>query len=58
MTTNVITAPAAVAAVVSPWWLPILHSTSEAAALILPIIGVLWLVIQIAVFLYRAGKRD
>ena len=56
MTTNVITAPAAVAAVISPWWLPILHSTSEAAALILPIIGVLWLVIQIMVFLYRAGK--
>lgn len=37
---------AAAAAIASPWWLTILKSVSDGAALVLPILGVIWLVIQ------------
>lgn len=37
---------AAVSAITSPWWLTILKSVSDGAALVLPILGVIWLVIQ------------
>jgi hypothetical protein len=37
----------AVAAMGSPWWLPSLQSVSDTAALMLPILGVLWLLVQI-----------
>lgn len=47
----------AVAAVVSPWWLPSLHTVSEVAALVLPIMGVLWLCVQISIALYRFKYR-
>lgn len=43
----------AVSATVSPWWLPYLNTASENAALILPILGVGWLVIQITHFFYK-----
>lgn len=36
----------AVAATVSPFWLPWLSMASETSALILPILGVLWLIIR------------
>ncbi len=39
----------AVAAIVSPWWLPALHDVSSIAALLLPIAGVVWLAVQIGV---------
>lgn len=39
----------AVAAIVSPWWLPALHQWSEVFALLLPIAGVIWLSVQIGV---------
>ena len=42
-TTNAIAAGAAA----SPWWLPKLADISQTAALLLPIAGLLWLVIQI-----------
>jgi hypothetical protein len=34
------------AAMVSPWWLPALHTFSAVAAEVLPILGALWLLIQ------------
>lgn len=37
----------AAGAIVSPWWLPDLHNISVVAAEIAPIIGVIWLVVQI-----------
>jgi len=49
---------AAVAAVTSPWWLPVLHSISEVAALVLPILGVLWLCVQIVVKLYHVRRPE
>lgn len=42
-TTNAIAAGAAT----SPWWLPSLADVSQTAALMLPILGVVWLLIQI-----------
>ncbi|RVB05683.1 hypothetical protein [Mesorhizobium sp. M7A.F.Ca.CA.004.02.1.1] len=42
------TAGIAVTAVVSPMWLPLLHSVSDGAALIAPILGTIWLVVQIS----------
>lgn len=36
----------AAAGVTSPFWLPPLATVSEVAALVLPIIGVVWLLIQ------------
>lgn len=60
MTVNVVTTPAAVAAVFTPWWLPVLQDVSAGAALALPILGVLWLVIQIIVkayAVYRHGAK-
>ena len=35
------------AAVISPWWMPSLADVSSVAGLLLPIIGVIWLTIQI-----------
>lgn len=48
MTTHeIVTDVGAVAAIASPWWLKALHLTSEFAAQVLPILGVIWLLIQI-----------
>jgi hypothetical protein len=47
MTLNSVTTTSAVAAVSSPWWLPLLQATSEYAALILPILGAAVLVAQL-----------
>lgn len=41
--TNVIAAGAAV----SPWWMPSLADISQTAALLLPILGCAWLLVQI-----------
>ena len=54
MTTGeIVTDTGAVAAIASPWWLPALHSVSDVAALVLPILGVLWLCLQIAIKIYQ-----
>lgn len=37
----------AAGAVFSPWWLPTLADVSQISAQLLPIIGLLWLLIQI-----------
>lgn len=58
MTTGekVVTDVGAVAAITSPYWLPTLHTVSEVAALVVPILGVIWLAIQITHYLYRISK--
>jgi hypothetical protein len=49
---------AAVGAASSPFWLPSLHTVSSAAAEVLPIIGVAWLLLQIGLKLYdRYGRK-
>ncbi|OAF05476.1 hypothetical protein AYJ54_00795 [Bradyrhizobium centrolobii] len=47
---------ATVAAISSPWWLPVLHKVSDGAALVLPILGVLWLLIQMFWWIYSRIK--
>lgn len=47
-----------VVAVMSPWWLPWLKETSEIAAFVLPILGVVWLITQIGWKWYRELKRN
>lgn len=42
------TAGIAAGAVVSPIWLPFVQDASNAAALIAPLLGTIWLIIQIA----------
>lgn len=49
---EVVTDTGAIAAVVSPLWLPALHTASEVAALVLPILGATWLAVQIAIKIY------
>lgn len=45
---DTVTTAGAGAAVISPWWLPLLTSAHEAAAWLLPFFGCAWLLIQIA----------
>lgn len=54
-----VTDTGALAALVSPVWLPALHTASEVAALVLPILGATWLAVQIAIKLYvfYKGRR-
>lgn len=49
----------AAGALISPVWLPSLHEWSEMAGLLVPILGGLWLVIQIVVKLdqWRRDRR-
>jgi hypothetical protein len=54
---EMLTDTGAIAAIASPWWLPALHSVSDVAALVLPILGVLWLCLQIAVKIYQVRHR-
>lgn len=43
----------AVGAVVSPLWMPWLQTVSDTAALLLPIAGLMWLVIQMLGYFWR-----
>lgn len=46
-------------AVISPAWLPTLSSVSAEAALLLPIMGVIWLAVQIfAKLRFKKGEDD
>ncbi len=55
--TEVATNSSAIAALVSPAWLPALHIASDVAALVLPILGALWLALQITLKLHHLYKR-
>lgn len=54
---EIVTDTGAVAAIVSPWWLPALHQVSDVAALLLPIAGVTWLIVQIVVKIMQARRQ-
>ena len=54
---EVVTDTGAVAAIISPWWLPTLHDVSQFAAEWLPILGALWLIVQIGVKVHTAYWR-
>lgn len=53
---EVVKGAAAVGAIASPWWLEILKAISAGAAFILPILGVIWLVIQMTDYFARKKK--
>lgn len=42
-----VTDATAVGAVTSPWWFPYLSQVSEAASVLLPILGATWLLVKI-----------
>jgi hypothetical protein len=42
-----VTTTIAAGAVVSPWWMPSIADLSQNAALLLPILGCAWLLVQI-----------
>lgn len=52
-----ITTGVAAGAITAPAWLPPLKDVSEVAALLLPILGVVWLAVQILAYLLRPPKR-
>lgn len=54
--TNKITNTVAAGAVVSPWWLPSVADVSAAAAQWLPILGILWLIMQMGFALIKFLK--
>lgn len=47
----------ATSAALSPWWLPSLQSVSDTAAMVLPILGVTWLLVQIGAKLYSTYRQ-
>jgi len=57
MTMEHVTTGTAAGAVTSPIWLPWLHAVSDVAALTVPILGAIWLIVQISVKLYEAKKQ-
>ena len=52
------TAAVAVSAVSSPVWLPWLHAASDGAALIAPLLGTIWLVVQIVAKVRDMTRKD
>jgi hypothetical protein len=50
-----VTTGIAAGSLASPFWLPWLKTVSDVAALLLPIFGLVWLVVQIATRLLRKG---
>jgi hypothetical protein len=55
MTVDKVTNVIAAGATISPLWLPSLADVSQTAALLLPIAGLIWLIIQI---LWKVSGRD
>lgn len=51
------TSAVAGAAVTSPWWLPVLQHWSELSALLLPIAGLTWLLVQIFGYITKLVKE-
>lgn len=54
---EMVTDTGAVAAIASPWWLPVLHHWSEIFAQLLPIAGVIWLAVQIGIKIHTTYFR-
>lgn len=55
---DTITTAGATAAVVSPFWMPWLQTVSEGASITLPILGAVWLVVQIIAKIVEVRRRD
>lgn len=55
-TIDKITTGVAAAGVASPVWLPSLSDVSQTASLLLPVLGCGWLLVQIALKIWRKGK--
>jgi hypothetical protein len=55
--TDTLTNTGAGVALTSYWWLPSLHALSDTAALLLPILGAAWLLVQIVTRLYATFKK-
>jgi len=53
---DIITSVGAGAAVISPWWLPVLREWSEVAGYMLPFLGCAWLLMQMSYWLYKRYK--
>jgi flagellar biogenesis protein FliO len=51
------TTAAAGAALTSPLWLPVLQDVSSLSALLLPILGAVWLIVQIVVRIHERDKK-
>jgi hypothetical protein len=51
--TELVTDVVAAAAVVSPWWLPSLQQIHDGAAWALPIAGLLWLLLQAGILIWK-----
>jgi hypothetical protein len=51
------TTAAAGAALSSPFWLPVLEDLSSASALLLPVLGAIWLIVQIMVKMIDRNDR-
>jgi hypothetical protein len=49
---EIVTDTTSVVALASPWWLPWLKEMSELAALWLPILGAVWIIVQIGFKFY------
>lgn len=58
MTLDKVTNTIAAGAAVSPWWLPSLSDVSQAAALLLPILGCGFLIVQIILKLSGRDDKD
>jgi hypothetical protein len=48
-----VTSGVAAGAIVSPWWLPAIEAVSNGASILLPIVGLAWLLIQIVGYFRR-----
>jgi hypothetical protein len=47
----------ALAAVASPWWLDQVEHVSQGAAMLLPMLGVIWITMQIINFILNRKKK-
>jgi hypothetical protein len=56
MNADNLTNTVAVGAIASPWWLKMLTEVSEFAAMVLPILGVAWLLIKMVAY-FRNWKK-
>lgn len=52
------TTAVAASAVTSPIWLPWLQTASEVAAIVAPILGLIWLIVQITTKVYDTFIKD
>lgn len=53
MNAHSLTSATAGAAMLSPLWLPTLQQVSDVASILLPILGAVWLIVQIDLKLYE-----